>query len=115
MSVQTFVEKQEDSLARSIFSVSATMVGVCFTVIGILNLMIDTTRKVTFVDDLTAWDALFFMGACIVSYVAMKTPERKRRLKLEKTADIVFLLGLGLMALIGFFIVYDINLYWHKI
>lgn len=109
MSTSTFVEKQEDEIIRSVFSVSATMVGVCFTVIGILNVITANSKKTNLFDDFTAGDALLFLCACFISYIAMRTQDKSRRLLLEKTADIIFLVGLALMAMICCFIVYDIN------
>ena len=106
MPQETFIEKQEESIAIHIFSVSAAMVGVCLTVIGILN-VITTFKKIdTFGDEITALDAIVFLGSCIIAYVAIKTKERKRRLLLERVPDGVFLTGLALMAVVCIFIVY---------
>ena len=109
MSKETFIEKQEENLSIHIFSVSSAMVGVCLTVIGIFALVCSYNKIQTAGDDITAVDAIFFLSACILSYIAMKTKEAKRRLFLEKAADIIFLIGLSLMASICFFIVYILS------
>lgn len=109
MAQETFEEKQEESISIHIFSVSAAMVGVCLTVIGIFNIISSFKNIETFGDDITALDALMFLGACVVSYIAIRTKPRARRLVLEKVADALFLIGLGVMVVICFFIVFALN------
>ncbi len=108
MTEETFVEKQEENLSIHIFSVSAGMVGVCFTVIGIINLISTLRRAETMADDITALDAALFLAACGLSYAAIKTRDRRLRLSLERLADTVFLGGLGFMVLICVFVVYKL-------
>lgn len=105
---ETFIEKQEESIAIHIFSVSAGMVGVCLTVIGILNVITSFKKINTLGDELTALDALIFLGSCIISYFALKTKERKIRLLLEKISDGLFLTGLAVMTVVCLFIVYKL-------
>lgn len=106
MSQETFIEKQEESIAIHIFSVSAAMVGVCLTVIGILNIITTFKKNITITDEITAVAAVIFLASCIISYSAIKTKERKRRLLLERLCDGLFLTGLALMVIICVFIVY---------
>ncbi len=105
MPQETFIEKQEENIAIHIFSVSAAMVGVCLTVIGILSIVTTFKKIETIGDELTAIDAIIFLGACITAYMAIKTKERKRRLILEKTSDFAFLAGLALMVIVCVIIV----------
>jgi hypothetical protein len=108
MAQETFIEKQEESIVVHIFSVSAGMVGVCLTVIGILNVITTFKNIDTLGDEITAVDAIIFLGSCIISYVAIRTKERKLRLKLERMSDGIFLTGLALMAIVCIFIVYKL-------
>ena len=93
MSEETFIEKQEESISTHIFSVSAGMVGVCLTVISLINVGSAIKKVNSMGDDLTALDALVFIFSCYLSYVAMKTKDRKRRFLLERITDRVFLFG----------------------
>ncbi len=104
----TFIEKQEDSLSIHIFEVSAAMVGVCLTVIGIISLITTLKKMETLADEITALDAIIFLAACIVSYIAIKTRDHRRRLNFERAADSLFLSGLGGMVLICLFIVINL-------
>ena len=106
MSQETFVEKQEESISIHIFSVSAAMVGVCLTVIGIINVIASFKKIATLGDEITAVDAIIFLSTCIISYIAIKTKERKRRLILEKVSDVTFLTGLAVMVIVCLFIVF---------
>ena len=73
MPQETFIEKQEENIAIHIFSVSAAMVGVCLTVIGIINIITSYIKVDTWADEFTALDAIIFLGTCIISYAAIKT------------------------------------------
>ena len=109
MPEESFIEKQEEHLAGQIFSVSAGMVGVCLTVIGLMHISSSIRGVETIGDDLTAFDAIVFILACFLSYSSMKTRERKRRLSLEQMADRVFLSGLSLMVVVCVFVVYTFS------
>ena len=104
MAQETFIEKQEESISIHIFTVSAAMVGVCLTVIGILNIITAYKKSNTLGDEITALDAIIFLAACTISYTALKTKDRGHRLFLEKTADVLFLVGLALMCVVCIFI-----------
>ena len=103
---ESFIEKQEENISSHIFPVSAGMVGVCLTVISLINVSSGIRKAGTIGDDLTAVDALVFILSCYLSYRAMKTKDRKNRLFLEKVTDRLFLFGLALMVAVCFFVVY---------
>ena len=109
MSKESFIEKQEDHLSPHIFSVSAGLVGVCLTVLSLVNVSSAIRKINTIGDDLTATNAVIFIFSCFLSYIAMKTKDKKRRLALEKAADRVFLLGLALMVAVCVFVVYSFS------
>lgn len=96
----------EDDIAIHIFSVSAAMVGVCLTVVGIVRLIAGMTRIETLADDGLALGALLFLGSCLLSYVALRGRSRKRSYTLERVADMLFLTGLSLLAIVAVVITY---------
>ncbi|MEI8011649.1 MAG: hypothetical protein WCI27_04105 [Candidatus Omnitrophota bacterium] len=104
-----FLRQKEDAIAPHIFSVSAAMVGVCLTVIGIINLISTYKKNITLADDLTAVNALVFLCSCATSYFSMRVKDGRRRYILERVSDIVFLTGLGMVAFICIFIVLTIG------
>jgi hypothetical protein len=87
---------QED-LCIHIFTVSAAMVGVCLTVIGLLRVTISIRRADTVADDLVAMDAVLFLLSCLSSYWALRTRSTRRLHRLERFADRIFILALLVM------------------
>lgn len=85
----------ERDIAIHIFSASAAMVGVCLTVISIVQTFTRSREVQTLVDDVLALNALVFLCACLLSYWALRTRSIRRMHRVEAAADIVFLLGLG--------------------
>jgi hypothetical protein len=101
------VELEQD-LCIHIFSVSAAMVGVCLTVIGILRIVITLQQVNNLADDALAFDALLFLITCLLSYWSLRTRNRRRMHRVEKAADILFLLALALMVVVCGIITYAI-------
>jgi uncharacterized membrane protein len=98
----------EADISIHIFSVSAALVGVCLTVIGLLRIVINTNKVETVVDDFLAIDAVIFLISCLLSYWALRTRSLYRMHWVERMADAIFLVGLFLMVLICSFVAYAI-------
>ena len=98
----------EEDICVHIFTVSAAMVGVCLTVIGIIRVVITITKTDTLTDDLLALDALLFLASCILSYWALRSRKYRRMHKIERVADGIFISALLMMVLVCCFIVYAI-------
>lgn len=90
----------ESDLCIHIFTASAALVGVCLTVIGLIRVVIATTRVGTIADDLLAGDATLFMISCVLSYWALRARSAQRMHRIERAADAIFLLGLLLMTVV---------------
>ena len=98
----------EEDISIHIFTTSATMVGVCLTVIGVLRVVLRVRSVSTWADDLLSIDALLFLGACGVAYWALRTRSIKRRLLTERIADLIFLFALTLMTTVCALITYTL-------
>lgn len=99
--------KLEEDVAVHIFSVSAAMVGVCLTVIGIFQ--IGELRKIgSMSDNILAIDAIAFLFSCVLSYIALRTRTTKRRHRIEQFADAIFIIALSLMALVCILVAYEL-------
>jgi len=97
----------EFDLTIHVFTVSATLVGACLTVIGIFShFRRGLTRSLG--EDLLALDALLFLITCALSYAALKKRGKGRPYFLELMADNLFLAALTLMTVICGLIVYEI-------
>ena len=90
----------EEDISIHILSVSAAMVGVCLTVIGLIRIVITLGKFDTIADNLLAVTALIFLVSCFCSYWALRTRGTRRMHRLERIADASFLLGLLLMVVV---------------
>ncbi len=87
----------EADICIHLFSVSAAMVGVCLTVIGLIRVVISVKQVDTLADDFLAIDALFFLCSCLCAYWVLRMRSIRRIHRLERIADGAFILGLILM------------------
>jgi hypothetical protein len=98
----------EQDVCVHVFTVSAGMVGVCLTVIGLVRIVIAFRKIDTLADDLLAIDALLFLISCLTSYWALRTRNARRMHRVERVADTVFILAMVLMVCICGFITFAI-------
>ncbi|HEX9425384.1 MAG TPA: hypothetical protein VF899_19235 [Pyrinomonadaceae bacterium] len=98
----------EEDISIHIFDTSATMVGVCLTVIGVFKLIFQLKSISTWADDLISVDAMLFLSSCGLAYWALRTRSIKRRHLTEKVADLIFLGALTLMTAICALITYSL-------
>lgn len=99
---------RERDLSGHIFSVSAGLVGVCLTVVGLFRLFRKTGEVASVADNLIALDALVFLSACSFAYLALRTTRETKWRRLERLADGLFLLGLASMVIISGLIAYEL-------
>jgi hypothetical protein len=100
----------EEDICIHIFTVSAAMVGVCLTVIGLIRVVITFGKIDTIADDLLAGDAFLFLVACLLSYWALRTRSLRRMHRVERFADAIFLFAMIVMTGICGLITYAISM-----
>jgi hypothetical protein len=93
MSPQIFEGK---GLSAHILPTSATMIGVCMTVLSIGHLRPNGRSRVL-IDKLLAVDALVFLASAVLSFASMRSQHNGPRH--ERRAELVFLAGLAMLAL----------------
>ena len=101
--------KLEEDICIHIFTVSSAMVGVCLTVIGLIRVVITLGKADTLADDLLASDALLFLTSCLLSYAALRARSYRRMHRIERAADVVFIVAMMMMTAICGFITYSIS------
>ncbi|MDI6751178.1 MAG: hypothetical protein QMD73_13465 [Rhodocyclaceae bacterium] len=94
-------------LSSHILPTSATMVGVCMTVLSIGRLS-QAGRLGFFIDKLLAADAIIFLASAVLSFLSIRVVVRASRL--EGWAEEFFLVGLILITLITVLIAFTIDL-----
>jgi hypothetical protein len=87
----------ERELSAHIFTVSAQLVGICLTVIGLIRVLIRLRGVGRFADDLLALAAIAFLGACGFAYASLHSRRNPQRRTLERVADICFGIALLMM------------------
>ena len=98
----------ELDLSIHVFTVSATLVGVCLTVIGIMRHLVGV-RASHYGQQLIAIDAFMFLICCILSYASLKIHNNLiRKNLLRAISDYLFITALSLMAVICGLIVYEV-------
>ena len=96
------------SVTYHILPVAATMVGVCMTVISLVQLVPKNAIS-SWADEILAIDALIFLASAWLSYWTLRhnTPQAE---KLENIADWLFLSGLSVMGFVSVLIAFDLFL-----
>ena len=81
----------EEDISIHIFTVSASLVGICLTVIGIVHILNGLLKVNTIVDDMLAIDSFIFLCSCLLSYWALRVRKKRRMHQIEYIADAIFL------------------------
>lgn len=82
-----------EGLPGHILHVSATMVGVCATVMSLVKLLEVQRHAPTMLDEMLAVDTVMFMGSALLSYLSLRAA-RPSMDRLERMADRMFVLAL---------------------
>ena len=108
MTEETTKERREHELTMHVFSISAAMVGVCLTAIGILRLVAAQTQVQTLGDEFLAADAVLFCLCCVLSFWSFKTGQAKLRPRLRILVDVLFMVALVVMVCVCAIIAYAV-------
>lgn len=101
-------EQREHDLTIHVFTISAGLVGVCLTAIGLLRILTHHTQITTVADELLAADAVLFMVCCFRSFWSFKTETSRRRLALRRVIDWLFMVALFFMVVVCSLIAYAV-------
>ena len=99
---------QDTSLAVHIITVSAAMVGVCLTVVGLFQVVQGLHGLDSPADNILALDAVVFLFACLLAYASLRSRSPRRRRRLERMADGCFLCALVIMTVMAGTIAFEL-------
>lgn len=99
----------DERTCAMICPMSAGLVGVCLTAIGILQVLVRREQIATIADDLLSFDAFLFLVAMLASYCALRVRSRSRLHWLERIADVAFLCAMVLLTVSCFVLTYWIH------
>ena len=95
-------------LSENIFSVSAAMVGVCITVIGLFRIVSRSQHVDSIADNLLSIDALIFLASCFLAYLGLRARSSRNKRRFERGADYLFLAALTMMSVVAVLIAYEV-------
>lgn len=93
------------NIAGHVLPVSATMVGVCMTVISVVQLAPKGSIS-RWVDQVLAIDSFLFLVSAAFSYFSIRIARNSERN--ERVADNIFMLALMLMVFAGFVVSFEL-------
>lgn len=96
---------KEGRLADHILPSSATMIGVCMTVISLAHLIPKQSIS-KHVNEMLAFDSLLFLSSALLSYFSLR--HHKKAGKFERMADVIFLVAISLMVVVGFVVSFEL-------
>jgi DMSO/TMAO reductase YedYZ heme-binding membrane subunit len=94
-------EDNSQTITHHIFTVSATMIAVCLTIITIFK--VTNVDLMTMADDVLGLDAFIFIISCFMSYISLRHRNNKT---LELIADISFFIGMIIMVIAGAMVIF---------
>jgi hypothetical protein len=95
-------------ITEHIFANSPTMLALCLTVMGLIKIYTALKRVTTLTDDFLVICLVSFLLATVFSYLSLRAAERKRKIKLARLADSMFLTGLCSATGVAIFVVYSL-------
>ncbi|CDF83759.1 hypothetical protein ACA097_00745 [Pseudomonas sp. QL9] len=104
MSNKTHTAHLDDDICVHIFAASGAMVGVCLTVVSVLRIIVGQHRIDLIGQDMLALNTVIYLATSLTAYFGLRTRKLQRNPRLERAADLLFLLGLILTTLTTTFI-----------
>ena len=92
----------------NLLSVSATLAGLCVTVVALMKTLGRNSSSATIADDMFAVCSLLFLANCYLIFWALKTSKPALSNLLVSMLDVVFLVALTLMTGAAFVMVYTV-------
>jgi len=108
MSNRIMMATRGDSLASHILPASATMIGVCATLIGLVKLA-QAKPGASHVVEYLAIAAVTFLASALTSYLSIRYSRRSGiSARIEHFADVIFLCGLVGITLVATLFAYEV-------
>ncbi len=85
----------EQARSPHVLNAASNLMGICLIIQTSIRVLGYSSKS--YIDECTAVATCIFMLACLFSYLAIRNSDPRRSLRLERIADIFFLLGLVLL------------------
>ena len=102
-------ERAEVDLSEKVFTNSPNMLVLCLTVIGLIKIYTRFEKITTLADNFLAFICVGYFLATVCAYLALRSQQRSKRLKLAKTADLLFLVCLCCTGAVALFMTFALE------
>jgi hypothetical protein len=102
-------ERAEIDLSEKVFTNSPTMLVLCLTVIGLIKIYTQFEKITTLADNFLGFISIGYFVATVLAYLALRTDDGTRRLKLARIADLLFLASLCCTGAVALFITFALE------
>jgi hypothetical protein len=102
-------EKTEIDLSETVFTNSPNMLVLCLTVIGLIKIYSRFEKITTLADNFLAFVCVGYFISTVCAYLALRSQERSKRLKLARTADLLFLASLCCTGAVALFMTFALE------
>ncbi len=90
-----------------ISEVSAVMLGICQSGVGLIHFAVFIRKVDTYVDNLLALDSLVFLTSCLTAYWGFRSSNIRKTLRLVRFAEGFFVIGLLTMVMVALLTTYS--------
>ncbi len=102
-------ERAEVDLSEKVFTNSPNMLVLCLTVIGLIKIYTRFEKITTLADNFLAFVCIGYFVATVFAYLALRSQQKPRRLKLARVADLLFLVSLCCTGAIALFMTFALE------
>src|SRR5215831_10168856 len=100
--------QSELEISSRIFSNAPNLVAVSLASVGLIKIYTALQRVTALADNFLVVWLLAFLPATFLGYLSLRSTHQRRRIVLEKLADIVFLSGLTVLTAVAAFMVFSL-------
>ena len=101
--------RAEVDLSEKVFTNSPNMLVLCLTVIGLIKIYTRFEKITTLADNFLAFVCVGYFISTVLAYLALRSEEKSKRLKLAKTADFIFLASLCCTGAVAIFMTFALE------
>lgn len=102
-------ERAEVDLSEKVFTNSPNMLVLCLTVIGLIKIYTRFEKITTLADNFLAFVCIGYFFSTVCAYLALRSQEKPKRLKLARIADLLFLTSLCCTGAVALFMTFALE------
>jgi hypothetical protein len=101
--------RAETDLSEKVFTNSPNMLVLCLTVIGLVKIYTRFEKITTLADNFLAFICVGYFAATLCAYLALRSRDKAKRLKLARIADLMFLISLCCTGAVALFMTFALD------